>query len=249
VSQASVAREYDHWLTGGSLTGLLYGLASSLPGTVLINTPAFRLHTELQLRPEQRVLDIGCGRGAVLQTLASRVSFRRPPVGVDVSRAMLRLGADDLARSPHDVALLQASGTALPFAGDTFDVVICGHVLKHLEDADLLSLLREVRRVLMPGGIALFWEFAPTTSARLNALNHAVLTPGVAGCELRDYATLSAFALEAGYEWVGNARLRPFLFPPIPRVSLLAGKAPPGWLNEGESFEDELARARSPQPP
>ena len=43
---------------------------SSLPGTVLINTPAFRLHTELQIKPDQRLLDVGCGRGSLLQTLA-----------------------------------------------------------------------------------------------------------------------------------------------------------------------------------
>src|SRR6185436_11889482 len=63
VSEARVARDYDRWLTGGSLSGLLYGAMSSLPGTVLVNTPAFHLHTELQIRPDQRVLDIGCGRG------------------------------------------------------------------------------------------------------------------------------------------------------------------------------------------
>lgn len=243
MSEARVARDYDRWLTGGSLSGLLYGAIASLPGTVLVNTPAFRLHTELQIRPDQRVLDVGCGRGSMLQTLSSRVPFSKTPVGVDVSRAMLRLGAEDAKRSPHDISLMRASGTALPFADGSFDVVICGHVVKHLEDDALLAMLREMRRVLTPGGIALVWEFAPTTSQRLNAFNRAVLTPGVQAFKLRDYATLSAYALEAGYEWVGNARLRPFLFPPIPRVSLLLGKAPPGWINEGESFEDELARA------
>ena len=243
MSEAHVALDYDRWLTGGSLSGLLYGAISSLPGTVLVNTPAFRLHTELQIRPDQRVLDIGCGRGSLLQTLSARVPFTKVPVGIDVSRAMVRLGADDLARAPHDVALLRASGTALPFADESFDFVICGHVVKHLEDDALLALLREVRRVLTGGGIALLWEFAPTTSERLNALNRAVLTPGVGAYNLRDYSTLAAFGLEAGYEWVGNARLRPFLFPPIPRVSVLLGKAPPGWIDGAESFEDELARA------
>jgi len=40
VREARVARDYDRWLTGGSLSGLLYGALSSLPGTVLVNTPA-----------------------------------------------------------------------------------------------------------------------------------------------------------------------------------------------------------------
>src|SRR6185503_16479159 len=106
MSEATVARDYDRWLTGGSLSGLIYGTLSSLPGTVLVNTPAFRLHTELQIRRDQRVLDIGCGRGSLLQTLSARVAFSRLPVGIDVSRAMLPLGVDDLTIAPHDVALL-----------------------------------------------------------------------------------------------------------------------------------------------
>jgi SAM-dependent methyltransferase len=244
VNEARVAREYDRWLSGGSLSGLLYAALASLPGTILVNTPAFKLHQELQLRPGQRLLDVGCGRGALLQTLAARVPFAKPPAGVDISRAMLRFGAEDLSRSPYDIALLRASGTALPFADNSFDVVTCGHVVKHLDDGALLALLREMHRVMTPGAIALVWEFAPTAARRLNALNRAVLTPGVGYHELRDYASLSALCLHAGFEWAGNARLRPFLFPPIPRVSLLLGKAPPGWINDAASFEDEIARAR-----
>src|SRR6478609_2322769 len=101
MTEARVARDYDRWLTGGSLSGLIYGTLSSLPGTVLVNTPAFRLHTELQIRANQRVLDVGCGRGSLLQTLSARVPFTKVPVGVDVSRAMLRLGVEDAQRSPH----------------------------------------------------------------------------------------------------------------------------------------------------
>ena len=245
VSEARVARDYDRWLDGHSLSGLLYGAISGLAGPILVNTPAFRLHTELQLRPEQRVLDVGCGRGALLQTLTARVPFDKPPVGVDFSRFMTERGAEDLKGSPHRVSLIRGSGTALPFRDGSFDVVLCGHVVKHLDDASLPVLLTEVRRVLTPGGIALLWEFAPTSSPRLNALNRAVLTRGVREFTLRNYATLSAFALQAGFEWVGNARLRPFLFPPIPRVSLLLGKAPPGWINDAQSFEDELSGAHA----
>jgi hypothetical protein len=63
-------------------------------------------------------------------------------------------------------------------------------------------------------------------------VHRRLLTAGVEECHLRSYGSLSAFALEAGFEWVGNARLRPFLFPPIPRVSLIVGKAPPTWQGE-----------------
>lgn len=229
MSEAAVAREYDRWLNGPSITGRLYALLAGLPGTILVNTPAFRLHTELQIKPEQRVLDIGCGTGALLQTLSSRVNFVTPPIGVDLSRTLLRQGNAAFGRGDSHPELLRASGLSLPFPDEAFDIVTCAHVVKHLDDDGLLEFMREMRRVLQPGGIGLLWEFAPTNSERLNAWNKFVLSPGVRECNLRDYTTLSAYALEAGFEWVGNARLRPFLYPPIPRVSLLVGKAPVGW--------------------
>jgi ubiquinone/menaquinone biosynthesis C-methylase UbiE len=197
---------------------------------MLVNTPAFKLHEELQLRPENRLLDVGCGSGALLQLVASKVAFQRPPVGVDLSTSMLDLGEERRA-----ISLIEGSGTQLPFADESFDVVTCAHVVKHLDDDSLLELLREVRRVLSHGGIAVLWEFAPTRSRRLNAWNERVITLGVRECNLRSYTTLSAYALEAGFEWISNAHLRPFIYPPIPRVSLIMGKAPIGWGHEAHA--------------
>jgi ubiquinone/menaquinone biosynthesis C-methylase UbiE len=223
LTSARVGRTYDRWLKK-SVSGRLYGLLASPPGLMLVNTPAFKLHEELHLQPENRLLDVGCGSGALLQLLASKVAFRRPPVGLDLSASML-----DLAQERRTIQLLRGAGTQLPFAGDSFDVVLCSHVVKHLDDASLLHLLGEIRRVLSHGGIALVWEFAPTRSRLLNAWNERVVTFGVRDCTFRDYASLSAFALEAGFEWISNAHLRPFIYPPIPRVSLIMGKAPIGW--------------------
>jgi SAM-dependent methyltransferase len=223
VTSARVGRTYNRWVKR-TVSGRLYGLLASPPGLMLVNTPAFKLHEELQLQPSNRVLDVGCGSGALLQLLASKVPFERPPVGIDLSASMLDLGSDR-----RSISLVEGSGTALPFADGSFDVVACAHVVKHLDDASLLLLLNEIRRVLTDGGIAVLWEFAPTRSRRLNAWNELVITLGVRDCELRSYTTLSAFALEAGFEWISNAHLRPFIYPPIPRVSLIMGKAPIGW--------------------
>lgn len=212
---------YDRWLAHTPLGRLQTWLASP-PGAMLYNTPAFKLHEELQLNPDNRVLDIGCGRGTLLQLLQSRVAFRRPPVGIDTSRTLLALGDDRSTR-------LLASPTHLPLADETFDVVTCAYVTQHLNNDGLLALLREIRRVLTQGGIALLWDFAPTRSRTLNAFHHRVLNACGLEATTRNYTTLSAYALEAGFEWVSNAHLRPFLFPPIPRVSIIVGKAPLGW--------------------
>jgi SAM-dependent methyltransferase len=232
LNETRVGRDYDRWIRGRSLSSQIYAFYASVPGAVLVNTPAFRLHTELQLRPEHRLLDIGCGRGSLLRVIASRVPFHTPPVGIDLAGAMLDLGRRDEARSKSEIALVQGSATALPFPDERFDVIICGYVVKHLTDSSLLRFFVELRRVLSPGGIAVLWEFGPTTSKRLNAFHERLLTLGISDCHLRGYTPLSAFALGTGFEWVGNANLRPFLFPPIPRVSLILGKAPPDWIND-----------------
>jgi SAM-dependent methyltransferase len=219
-------RNFDRWLRQAPL-GRLYAWLQSVPGSIVYNTPAFKLHEELQVNAGNRVLDIGCARGALLQLLGSRVALQRPPVGLEPSRGMLDLAADTGA------ILVQASPVALPFADESFNLVTCGYVTQRLDDEGMLSLFREVRRVLDPGGVALVWDFAPTRSRHLNALHDRVLDITGAGRELRNYTTLSAYALEAGFEWVSNAHLRPFLFPPIPRVSIIVGKAPIGWQPEG----------------
>src|SRR5438105_4470610 len=88
-SEAAVGRQYDRWLRSGSLSGLGYSFLAGVPGLLLINTPAYRLEMNLGIRPEHRLLDVGCGRGSLLQLLAARIAFARPPVGVDLSREML----------------------------------------------------------------------------------------------------------------------------------------------------------------
>ena len=217
-----VSPGFDRWLQGTPL-GRFYAWMVSEPGTLLYNTPALKLHEELQLHPDNRVLDIGCGRGALLQLLAARVPFHTPPTGLDLSRSMLHRSVGD-----KPAEYLQGSATALPMADESFDVVTCSYVSQYLDNDELLAFFREVRRVLTPGGIALVWDFAPTRSRTLNTFNNRVLDITGAGIT-RTYTTLSAYALEAGFEWVSNAHLRPFLFPPIPRVSIIIGKAPIGW--------------------
>jgi 2-polyprenyl-6-hydroxyphenyl methylase/3-demethylubiquinone-9 3-methyltransferase len=88
----------------------------------------------------RRVLDLGCGKGrfaAHLEEGGAEV------VGLDLSAAMLA-SATGLAR-------VRGSASRLPFAVATFDAVIAVEVFEHL--ADLRGVLREVRRVLRPGGV------------------------------------------------------------------------------------------------
>lgn len=205
-------------------------LARSVPGQILVNTAAFTLPEELRMREDWRVLDISCGRASLLRVLADRAGLETPPVGVEAARPMLKAAQRDMATEGGPaVDLAQGSATSLPISSESFQLIIAGHSFRRLSDDELRAALREARRALMPGGLLLAWEFAPTGSALLDRWNRWVLARESPQVRLRGYGELATLARACGFDWVENARLRPFLLPPIPRVSLVMGRAPAGW--------------------
>ena len=96
---------------------------------------------EVVSRRPARTLDLGCGEGVLLGTLASRLPEDSLLVGMDVVPPPL--GARCLAVT-GDIA------SSLPFADDSFDVVVAGEVIEHVPHPDLM--LSEIRRVLAPSG-------------------------------------------------------------------------------------------------
>ena len=74
------------------------------------------------------------------------------------------------------------------------------------------------------------WEFGPSNSKLLNRWNSGVLSRYVSPPHLRPINTLIDVAKISGFEYVDSAGLRPFLLPPIPRVSMIGGKPPDGYV-------------------
>ncbi len=228
----------DRWLNGPGPLAAAVRFAASAPGQILVNTAAFRLPEELGMGPRTRLLDLACRRASLLRMLAVRARLERPPAGLDPSRRLLSAARRDVEMEGRPKVLLaQGAARAIPFADETFDLVLSAHAFRYLADDELRDCMREARRVLRKGGLFLAWEFAPTRSDLLNRWNRWLLGGAVPGVRLRSYRELRAMARGCGYEWVGKARLRPFLFPPVPRVSIVMGKAPEAWKRRAGADE------------
>jgi len=169
------------------------------------------------------VLDIGCGRAAALRFLSARIRFDSPPVGIDIAPAILERAAADLGER-RQVELATAAATRLPFADESFDLVLSSYVVKHLGDQTMHRFLAECWRVIRPEGVLVVWEFAPTRSELLNRFHNWILTPRVKTCRLRGYGDFVDIAIESQFADMEIFDLRPFLFPPIPRTGFLLRK-------------------------
>ncbi|MEV6211049.1 methyltransferase domain-containing protein [Kitasatospora sp. NPDC051914] len=105
-----------------------------------------------ELRPGQRLLDVGCGPGTITADLAERLGPEGRTVAVDTSAEVLaRAAAHAAERGIGTVAFEVADVHRLPYADGAFDVVHAHQVLQHV--ADPVAALREMRRVTAPGGL------------------------------------------------------------------------------------------------
>ncbi len=222
------AEEYERWLRSSSLSAFGFRWMMG-PGQWVVNLPLYRLPKNLKLDGTTKLLDIGCGRGTILRALDDQLACDVPPVGLDVSRAMLELAQADEGNPMRHAGLVQGSATTLPFRDGSFNLVLCGHLVKHFDDVDTLGLFAEIKRVLEPGGLAVIWEFGPTGNRWLDAWNARTVATGVKHPRLRSQRTLKRLASDAGFEFVRDADLRPFVLPPIPRASILVGRPPEGY--------------------
>jgi ubiquinone/menaquinone biosynthesis C-methylase UbiE len=130
-------QQYDHWAAVYDRWWQSY-VRDTLTFLLTWTNPA----------PQHTILDIACGTG-VFEHLVVADSPQQRMFGIDISRRML-----DVARHKCDaypmVAFQQARSTALPFAFQRFDIVVSANSFHYFDDP--VTTLREMRRVLKPGG-------------------------------------------------------------------------------------------------
>ena len=124
-----------------------------------------QLEAELQGRHDAHLLDLGCGGG--------HVSYRAAPlvaevIACDLTESMLATVQATAAEGGlGNIAIQRAPAERLPFADARFDVVVARFTTHHWQDRD--AGLREARRVLKPGGKAIFIDVVAPQNALLDS--------------------------------------------------------------------------------
>jgi demethylmenaquinone methyltransferase/2-methoxy-6-polyprenyl-1,4-benzoquinol methylase len=110
------------------------------------------------VRPGERVLDIAGGTGDLARLFSRRVGAQGEVVLTDINLAMLRHGRDRLLDAGIVLPLALCDAEKLPFPPDRFDCVAVAFGLRNMTRKE--SALKEMRRVLRPGGRLVVLEFS-----------------------------------------------------------------------------------------
>jgi len=169
-------------------------------------------------KPDEQILDAGCGTGRHLGPL---LRARSNPVGVDFSRGMLDIARRNYPEVPLALADLQRP---LPFENERFDAVLCALIGEHLNELPLA--LQEMHRVLRAGGRLVFSVYHPEMAAAGKEANFersgVEYRLGAYRYSMVDYANLledAGFEDPARHEFLGDARL----VRPVPSATRLLG--------------------------
>ncbi len=143
----------------------------------------------------RRALEIGCGPGRL--TLPLSCHFQEI-YGVDISEEMIRIARERLQSVPNAHFLVNSGCDLALFEDDWFSFVYSYIVFQHIPSKEIvLNYLREIQRVLVPGGITRF-QVRGTAPSQANAEDPITWK----GCVLLD-SEIVDFAREAGMELVG----------------------------------------------
>lgn len=157
VSFERQRNKYD--ISGKTYETVTYGARHLQVYRNLRNEQILRSLCQYLPNAKLRILEVGCGTGLVLDSLAS-TGIDHVLVGLDLSRTMLRQAKQRFERGPHVPKFALASGHCLPFADQTFDVVIATRFIHLFAHEQKKLIYEEFRRLLRKGGISVVEFYA-----------------------------------------------------------------------------------------
>ncbi|MGH8328628.1 MAG: class I SAM-dependent methyltransferase [Steroidobacteraceae bacterium] len=119
-----------------------------------------------RLRPDESVLDVGCGTGTMAILAKQTVGVLGTVCGVDASPEMIARARSKAASAGVEVRFESAAAQALPYPQSSFDLALGTMMLHHLGGTARRELAAELRRVVKPGGRALLVDFARSEPGR-----------------------------------------------------------------------------------
>ncbi|OGW53746.1 MAG: methyltransferase type 11 [Nitrospirae bacterium RBG_19FT_COMBO_55_12] len=132
-----------------------------------------RLVEQAGLEKGHRVLDLGCGT-ATLTILIKKTQPGAEVVGIDGDRKILEIARDKVKREGLEIPFYEGMAFDLPCRDDYFDRVFSSLVLHHLKRVDKSRTLREVHRVLKPGGELHVADFGEPQNVFMRAISLVV---------------------------------------------------------------------------
>ncbi len=127
-----------------------------------------KLIQQADLRPQDCILDLGCGTGTL--TLLLKSQFPSASVAaIDADPQILGIAREKAARAGFDIEFHQVMSEALPFPDASFDHVFSSLLFHHLTRDQKLGTLAEVRRILRPGGSLHIADFGRPQNAAFRA--------------------------------------------------------------------------------
>lgn len=105
---------------------------------------------QMDVPANARILELGSGTGVMWRSNANRIPAQWRVILSDLSRGILTEGIANIGPSAARMRAVQIDAQVLPFPDRTFDAVVANHMLYHVPEVP--RALREIRRVLKPGG-------------------------------------------------------------------------------------------------
>ncbi len=155
-----------------------------------------------ELASFEMVLDVGCGANLDYDLFLAQEG--KDVVGIELALGFLRL-----APRHCRIQLIQGSATALPFAANTFEAVICSETVEHIPSDE--AAVAEIARVLRPKGLLVFtvpnlWSLARLVEMAKGRSLEVTMMEG----HLREYTRRRALRLLAPWFWVERIAPVPF---------------------------------------
>lgn len=170
-----------------------------------------RLASLAQARPGDRVLDLGCGTGALSEAMARVVAPGGSVLGIDPSEPMCRRARRRVQQARFEVMAAEA----LDLPDESIDVVVSALAIHHIDEPARPAAFAQAARVLRPGGQLMVADFRPP-AGRLGALltrvfaGHAMAhDPGEEVLELIEGAGLSVVGVHRQTPFVVVVARRP----------------------------------------